>query len=287
MLLVGAIACSSAEDLAPTPTPIDAAALIQQALDAQPQGITSGDIAKVVSDALRAQPGVSEQDVANAIVRVLQAQPGVTQDQVASAIVSALSERPGVTQDQVASAIASALSAQPGVTQDQVAAAITSALSAQPGVSQAEVQAAIEAALANVVPAAPSGAAPTGKFGGTVRWAEESTQATLDVHKTTTGSRVGAANAQETLFAFDANLVPQPNLVESWSSDNGGLNWEFKLRSGIKYHNGDAFDSTDAVESYKRWAVRDNFGQIVDGFIALALGMIAQQRMADRMGRGA
>jgi peptide/nickel transport system substrate-binding protein len=109
--------------------------------------------------------------------------------------------------------------------------------------------------------------APEGIFGGTIRYALSSTQTTLDVHKTTTGSREGALQAQETLFAFDENLVPRPNLVTSWTSSEDGLNWEFKLKDGIKYHNGKAFDSTDAVKSYERWLDRDNFGQIVAGFI--------------------
>ena len=106
------------------------------------------------------------------------------------------------------------------------------------------------------------------KFGGTIKWAESSTQVTLDVHKTTTGSRLGAHHAQETLFAFDANMVPRRNLIDSWTASSNDLNWEFKLRDGIKFHNGKALDSTDAVKSYQRWLVRDNFGQIVDGFIA-------------------
>jgi len=109
--------------------------------------------------------------------------------------------------------------------------------------------------------------AAEGNFGGTIIWAEPSSQVTLDVHKTTTGSRLGAHHSQETLFGFNGDMAPRPTLVDTWSASGDGLTHEFKLREGIKFQNGKTFDSTDAVESYKRWLVRDNFGKIVEGMI--------------------
>ena len=195
MLSALAAACSSAESPAPpTPTPINVAEIIQQTMQAQPQGMTAQDVAAEVQKAVAAQPGVTQADVADAIAsamaqqqgvtpadvasavqQAMAAQPGVTQAEVADAIAKAMAEQqgvtpadvasavqqamaaqPGVTQAEVADAIAKALAAQPGVTQAEVADAITKAMQAQPGVTQADIEAAVESAVAKAVPAAPA-----------------------------------------------------------------------------------------------------------------------------------
>ena len=188
-----ASACSSTEPAAvATPTPINVAELIQQTMQAQPQGMTAGDVASAVQQAMSAQPGVTQAevadaiasamanqqdvtpaDVASAVQQAMAAQPGVTQAEVAdaiakamasqqdvtpadvaSAVQQAMASQPGVTQAEVADAIAKALAAQPGVTQAQVADAISNAMMAQPGVTQADIAAAVESAVAKAAPAA-------------------------------------------------------------------------------------------------------------------------------------
>jgi len=42
----------------------------------------------------------------------------------------------------------------------------------------------------------------------------------------------------DTLFALDANLQPQPQMVETWQVSADGLTYTFTLRPGLKWHDG-------------------------------------------------
>ena len=185
-LMFTAMACGSAEaPTPPTPVPVDVAAIVQQAMEAQQPGVTAEGVAGAIQSALAQQPGVTTEDVGAEIAKALRAQPGgVTSQEMAGAISSALADRPGVTTDDMAAEIAKALRAQPGgVTEEQMAMAVESALKAQPGVSQEDIQRAVESAvgaalearqasddaLAKAVSAtAPIVANPNGKYGGTL-----------------------------------------------------------------------------------------------------------------------
>lgn len=54
----------------------------------------------------------------------------------------------------------------------------------------------------------------------------------------------------ETLVKFDGDQ-PVPVLAESWKQIDGKT-WEFKLRSGVKFHDGSDFDSADVKASAER-----------------------------------
>ena len=45
---------------------------------------------------------------------------------------------------------------------------------------------------------------------------------------------------------------PQADLAESWSSNAEATEWTFKLRSGVKFHDGSTFGAEDVVYSLKR-----------------------------------
>ncbi len=150
IMLIAAVACGTEEtpQIPPTPTPINISAVIQEAIQAQPQGMTPEQVSQAVQSALAAQPGVTEAQVADAIGKALAAQPGITEAQVADSIARALAERPGVTEQDVANAIASALRQQtPGLTEAEVSAAIARALADRPGVSQGDIEKAVESAM--------------------------------------------------------------------------------------------------------------------------------------------
>ena len=49
----------------------------------------------------------------------------------------------------------------------------------------------------------------------------------------------------DTLFALDAKLEPQPQMVESWTVSDDKLTWTFKLRDGLKWHDGTPVTSAD------------------------------------------
>lgn len=67
----------------------------------------------------------------------------------------------------------------------------------------------------------------------------------------------------ETLFAWDENLQPKPQMVERWSVSPDGLTWEFTLRDGLKFHDGQAVTTADVAQSLRRWMARDTVGSRV------------------------
>jgi peptide/nickel transport system substrate-binding protein len=65
----------------------------------------------------------------------------------------------------------------------------------------------------------------------------------------------------DTLFAQDAKGQPKPQMVEKYTSSKDGLQWSFTLRPGLKFSDGSAVTSTDAVASLQRWGARDSLGR--------------------------
>ncbi|ADO42646.1 ABC transporter substrate-binding protein [Ketogulonicigenium vulgare] len=60
----------------------------------------------------------------------------------------------------------------------------------------------------------------------------------------------------DTLFGLDENYEAQPQMAESHSVENDGLQHTITLRDGLKFHNGDAVTAADCVASIERWFVR-------------------------------
>jgi peptide/nickel transport system substrate-binding protein len=65
----------------------------------------------------------------------------------------------------------------------------------------------------------------------------------------------------DTLFALDSKFKPHPQMVDNYSISRDQLLYSFKLRSGLKFHDGQPVRAADCVASLKRWMVRDSFGQ--------------------------
>jgi peptide/nickel transport system substrate-binding protein len=66
----------------------------------------------------------------------------------------------------------------------------------------------------------------------------------------------------DTLFALDPQYRPQPQMVESWTVSDDRLTWNFRLRDGLKFHDGQKVRAVDVIASLKRWGQRnDNYGQ--------------------------
>ncbi|MCP4385459.1 MAG: hypothetical protein GY798_29275, partial [Hyphomicrobiales bacterium] len=57
----------------------------------------------------------------------------------------------------------------------------------------------------------------------------------------------------EGLFGNGSDLTAVPELAESWEVSDEGKVWTFKLREGVKFHNGDTLDSGDVKASLERW----------------------------------
>jgi peptide/nickel transport system substrate-binding protein len=67
----------------------------------------------------------------------------------------------------------------------------------------------------------------------------------------------------DTLYGVDARLAIQRQMVEAEEVSADGLTWTFRLRPGLKFHDGEPVLAKDAVASVKRWAARDPMGQML------------------------
>src|SRR2546423_5188665 len=72
--------------------------------------------------------------------------------------------------------------------------------------------------------------------------------------------RNAAALVWDTLYGLDATLQPQRQMVESEEVSDDGLVWTFRLRGGLKFHDGEPVLAKDVVASLARWQARDNMG---------------------------
>jgi peptide/nickel transport system substrate-binding protein len=71
----------------------------------------------------------------------------------------------------------------------------------------------------------------------------------------------------ESLFEMDSNGDPKPQLCESYTKSDDNKEWTFKLRKGIKFHNGQEMKASDAAASLNRWITKNTIIQraIKDG----------------------
>jgi peptide/nickel transport system substrate-binding protein len=65
------------------------------------------------------------------------------------------------------------------------------------------------------------------------------------------------------LFALDGKLEIKPQMVESWTVSDDKLTWTFKLRDGLKWHDGTPVTSADVLPSIKRWTEKDALGGLL------------------------
>jgi ABC-type transport system substrate-binding protein len=56
------------------------------------------------------------------------------------------------------------------------------------------------------------------------------------------------------LYTFDADMHLQPDLATSYETSQDGLSWTFKLKQGVKFHDGTPFDATAVKVNLERLA---------------------------------
>lgn len=77
---------------------------------------------------------------------------------------------------------------------------------------------------------------------------------TLDAPMTTEAIvRDISINIYETLLTLDEENKPVPMLAESVEANDEGTEFTFKLREGVKFHNGSEMTSEDVLASMNRW----------------------------------
>ena len=111
-------------------------------------------------------------------------------------------------------------------------------------------------AAALLLAGARASAAETPKRGGTLNFAVVAEPPTTDCHATTTFAMVHPVAPQySTLLAFTGphdNLKIEGDLAESWEVSKDGLTYTFKLRKGVKFHDGSDFTAEDIKATYER-----------------------------------
>lgn len=75
--------------------------------------------------------------------------------------------------------------------------------------------------------------------------------------------RNAAALVWDTLYGIDSKFQPQRQMVEGEEVSSDGLTWTFKLRSGLKFHDGTPVLAKDVVQSLQRWQARDPMGLMI------------------------
>ena len=67
----------------------------------------------------------------------------------------------------------------------------------------------------------------------------------------------------DTLYGFDADYKPQPQMVEGHTVEDEGRRVTMRLREGLRWHDGEPVRARDCVASIRRWAARDALGQVM------------------------
>jgi len=66
----------------------------------------------------------------------------------------------------------------------------------------------------------------------------------------------------DVLFALDERFRAQPQMIETVTTSADGLTYAFRLRAGLKWHDGKPVTAADCVQSIRRWAQRDDEGKV-------------------------
>ncbi len=81
----------------------------------------------------------------------------------------------------------------------------------------------------------------------------------------------------DTLFALDAKMQPKPQMVETFTVSEDGMDYSFTLRKGLKWQDGTPVTAKDAVASLKRWGARAVDGQVL---MARTLSLAAKDELS-------
>ena len=91
--------------------------------------------------------------------------------------------------------------------------------------------------------------------GGTLVFAGASDPVALDGAVVSDGESLRViTQIFETLVALKPGTTePEPGLAESWSASDDGTVWTFKIRQGVKFHDGETLDAEAVCFNFDRW----------------------------------
>jgi peptide/nickel transport system substrate-binding protein len=80
---------------------------------------------------------------------------------------------------------------------------------------------------------------------------------------TATISTIHGYHVYDVLYGVDGQFRPQPQMAEGHTISDDNRTWRIKLRTGLKFHDGEPVRAQDCVASIQRWAARDSAAQIM------------------------
>ncbi len=102
------------------------------------------------------------------------------------------------------------------------------------------------------------------QYGGTLRITTHAAPGSLDPADSKVPDSLARRSFSsllfDTLVTLDDGAHPKPALAESWQASKGNLRWQFRLRHGVKFHDGTPLTSEIAAASLRLqnpgWSVR-------------------------------
>ncbi|HYZ62383.1 MAG TPA: ABC transporter substrate-binding protein, partial [Acetobacteraceae bacterium] len=95
-----------------------------------------------------------------------------------------------------------------------------------------------------------------------LRFAPQANLSSLDA---VAGTQYVVRNASlmvwDTLYGVDSTITPKPQMAEGHEVAADFKTWTFRLRPGLKFHDGEPVLARDVIASLNRWMVRDTMGQ--------------------------
>src|ERR1700747_1966775 len=100
------------------------------------------------------------------------------------------------------------------------------------------------------------------KKGGTLKFVPHADLKILDpVWTTAYITRNHGYMIYDMLFAPDASIHMQPQMVDKFTASGDKRKWSFTLRDGLKWHDGQPVTAEDCVASLRRWGTRSALGR--------------------------
>jgi peptide/nickel transport system substrate-binding protein len=97
------------------------------------------------------------------------------------------------------------------------------------------------------------------KAGGTLRVGSPAADGSLEPPLLQSlGALAVSHMAGEQLVFADKNSVLRPQLATSWKPSNGSKSWTFKIRQGVKFHDGTPMTVDDVVATFNRLLTKDS-----------------------------
>jgi len=105
------------------------------------------------------------------------------------------------------------------------------------------------------------------KKGGTVRSGLQLPGSDLDPIKVNNQGALGTlGQSGEYLIFSDSELKAVPRLAESWKPNEDGSQWTFKIREGVKFHDGKPMTAEDVAATFNLHADPDNGSNALSAF---------------------